>query len=78
MRWAGGFAALRYSYFMPRKETLKTAPQRPRGRPVKYPMPPPLPDTAENIVRALVKSPPKTESEWDYLRVREPRRRPAT
>ena len=37
----------------------------PRGRPVKNTMPDPIPDTAENIARAIMRGPPK--SEWDYL-----------
>ena len=61
---------------MRNKATLEAALKRPRGRPVKYPLPPPIPATAEKIMRALVNAPPKAESEWDYLRVRGPRRRP--
>ena len=40
----------------------------PRGRPVEKPMPPPIPDTPENIARALLTTPPKGEDEWDYLK----------
>ena len=43
----------------------------PRGRPVEKPMPEPIPDTAENIARALLTTPPKDEDDWDYLKDRE-------
>ena len=38
-----------------------------RGRPVEHPMPELIPDTPENIARALVTSPPKAKGEWRYL-----------
>ena len=31
-------------------------------------MAPPLPETPENVVLALVTTPPKTEGDWDYLK----------
>lgn len=37
-----------------------------QGRPVKNEMPPPIPDTPENIARAIMQGPPKKE--WDYLK----------
>ncbi len=43
---------------MPRK--------RKRGRPPVKTMPPPIPDTPENIALACMMGPPKTE--WDYLK----------
>ena len=51
---------------MPDKPTPK-----PRGRPIKNIMPEPIPDTPENIARALLTTPPKKENEWDYLKHRE-------
>ena len=39
-----------------------------RGRPIEKPMPEPIPDTPENIARALLTTPPKKEDEWDYLK----------
>ena len=51
---------------MPDKPTPK-----PRGRPVKNTMPDPIPDTQENIARALLTTPPKGEDEWDYLKERQ-------
>ena len=38
----------------------------PRGRPVKNTMPEPIPDTPENIARAIMRGPPKKK--WDYLK----------
>ena len=34
-------------------------------------MPEPIPDTPENVARALVSTPPKDEGDWDYLKGRE-------
>ena len=34
-------------------------------------MPAPIPDTPENVARALVSTPPKDDGEWDYLKDRE-------
>ena len=50
---------------------MTTPPKRPRGRPVSNKMPEPIPDTPENIARALLTTPPKKENEWDYLKHRE-------
>ena len=38
-----------------------------RGRPTKHPLPDPIPDTPENIARAIVTTPPKNKDEWRYL-----------
>ena len=38
----------------------------PRGRPVKNTMPKPIPDTPENIARAIMRGPPKKN--WDYMK----------
>ena len=51
-----------------RKDDKKHAP---RGRPVEKPLPEPIPDTPENVARALVSTPPKDEGDWDYLKDRE-------
>ena len=45
--------------------------KRSRGRPVEKPMPAPIPDTPENVARALVSTPPKDDGDWDYLKDRE-------
>ena len=39
-----------------------------RGRPIEKPLPEPIPDTPENIARALLTTPPKKEEDWDYLK----------
>ena len=44
-----------------------TTPKRKRGRPSKRTMPDPIPDTPENIMRAILNTPPKAEDEWRYL-----------
>ena len=49
---------------------MKKETKRPRGRPVTNTMPEPIPDTPENIARALLTTPPKGEDEWDYLKDR--------
>ena len=36
-----------------------------RGRPVKLEMPPPIPDTPENVAKAIMQGPPKRV--WRYL-----------
>ena len=47
-----------------------------RGRPVTNTMPEPIPDTPENIARALLTTPPKKREEWDYLKnTKDPARR---
>ena len=47
-----------------------TTDKRQRGRPVEKPMPEPIPDTPENVARALVSTPPKDDGDWDYLKAR--------
>ena len=44
---------------------------RSRGRPIEKPMPAPIPDTPENVARALVTTPPKDEGDWGYLKADE-------
>ena len=46
-------------------------PQRPRGRPVEHPMPDRIPDTPDNLARVILTTPPKKESEWEYLKKRQ-------
>ena len=46
------------------KDDKKTAS---RGRPIKNKMPEPIPDTAENIARSIMRGPPKKE--WNYMKV---------
>ena len=50
------------------KNRVKSAIKRTRGRPIKNTMPEPIPDTPENIAKAVLSTPPKKLSEWKYLR----------
>jgi hypothetical protein len=38
---------------------------------VKYPLPEPIPDSPENIARAVFATPPKKPEEWRHIRERE-------
>ena len=40
--------------------------KQPVGRPMEHEMPEPIPDTPENIARAIMRNPPKKE--WQYLK----------
>ena len=42
--------------------------KRPRGRPVTKPMPELIPDTPENVAKALLSTPPVPEEAWEYLK----------
>ena len=42
--------------------------KNPRGRPIERVMPPSIPDTAENIAKAILTTPPKKPGEWKYLK----------
>ena len=42
-------------------------PTRPRGRPAVRVMPDPIPDTPENVVRALCQGPPKPTDQWEFM-----------
>ena len=48
-------------------------PKSKRGRPVKYPLPDPIPNTPENILKTVFAGPPKKE--WRYLKDRKSERR---
>ena len=47
---------------------MKPAKKRSHGRPVEKPMPDPIPDTPENVAKALVRAKPKKRSGWKYLK----------
>ena len=51
---------------MPSKSAAK--PKKPRGRPVEKPLPEPIDDTPENVMRAILATPPKRDDEWRYMR----------
>ena len=42
-------------------------PTRPRGRPAVRVMPDPIPDTPENVVRALCQGSPKPTDQWEFM-----------
>ena len=46
-------------------DTQDESTRRGRGRPVEKPMPDPIPDTPENIAKAIMQGPPKEK--WRYL-----------
>lgn len=47
----------------------KRKPKRARPKADRLTMPPPIPDaTPEEVMRALVNTPPKKRDEWDYLK----------
>lgn len=45
-----------------------------RGRPPEYPMPEPIPDTPENILKAILGTPPRKREDWQHIRGRESER----
>ena len=47
-------------------------PPRSRGRPPKQPMPERIPDTGANILKAVLRQPPRREEDWDYLKAEKP------
>ena len=47
---------------------MKPAKKPQRGRPVEKPMPDRIPDTPQNVAKALVRAKPKKRSEWRYLK----------
>ena len=42
--------------------------KRGRGRPVTKPIPERIPDTAENVLRAVLATPPRKPDGWKYLK----------
>ena len=42
-----------------------------RGRPPDYPMPEPIPDTPENIMKAILATPPRKREDWKFVQKRE-------
>ena len=44
-----------------------------RGRPVQHELPEPIPDTPKNIMRALLKTAPRKDDEWKFMRERQER-----
>ena len=58
---------------MSKKESVKKV-----GRPRKLIMPDPIPDTPENIAKAVLTTPPKKPHEWKYMQRREGESRSTT
>lgn len=51
------------------KEAKREKGKRKRGRPSRYDkLPPKIPDTPENIAKAILNTPPKKPDEWRYLK----------
>ena len=46
---------------------MPKTPKRGPGRPPK-PMPERIPDTPDNVARAVLNTPPKSKGAWDYLK----------
>ncbi|MDE2655630.1 MAG: hypothetical protein OXI71_17685 [Gemmatimonadota bacterium] len=42
-----------------------------QSRPAMYPLPDPIPDTPENIARAILSTPPKKRDDWQHVQERE-------
>ena len=53
---------------MDSKPKQDNQPPKPRGRPATKPMPEQIPDTPENVMKALVSAPPRAKNDWDYLK----------
>ena len=47
---------------------MAAKPKRPRGRPVVYKPPERIPDIPENIMKAILATPPKKHEEWDHIK----------
>ena len=45
--------------------------KKPRGRPVKYPMAEPIPDTPGNIMKTFLRAPPRKREDWEFAKERE-------
>ena len=39
-----------------------------RGRSVRYPMPDKIPDIPENVLKAVLATPPEKRDKWDYVK----------
>lgn len=50
-----------------RNGEMPKTPKRGPGRPPK-PMPERIPDTPDNVARAVLNTPPKSKGDWDYLK----------
>ena len=48
----------------------KEGTNKPRGRPVKYPMPEQIPDTPENVAHVVMNTLPKKRDDWEFMKRR--------
>ena len=46
--------------------------KKPRGRPPKLEMPDRIPDTPENVAKAVLNTPPKKREDWDFIKRSKP------
>ena len=42
--------------------------KRPRGRPVEKPLPEPIDTSPDDVMRAILSTPPRKDEDWRYLR----------
>ena len=57
-----------YCYNYPEKEKDMTEkPKRPRGRPVEKPLPEPIDASPEDVMRAILATPPRKDEDWPYM-----------
>ncbi len=63
--WGGGIGAMQQD-----SSGKNNHPKHQRGRPVEKPLPPPIPDSLENVARAIMQGPPKPKEEWRYMKDR--------
>ena len=50
------------------KSKAAASPKRKRGRPPVMVMPERIPDTPENVMRAICGTPPSAADDWDFLK----------
>ena len=50
--------------------------EQPRGRPVEHKLPEPIPDTPENIMKALLNTPPRKREDWKFVQERDKKQPP--
>ena len=48
--------------------TAAAKPKRPRSRPVENPLPEAIDDSPENVMRAILATPPRKDEDWKYLK----------
>ena len=63
---------------LPAPKMAKNSKQTRRGRPVEHPLPEPIPDTPENIMKAFVSTPPRKREDWKFVQEREQSDKTAT